>query len=276
MHLAWGSFCFKTKQIRVNYEDVSFLGVLCFGLLQFMGLFSEAPPKAQAAKNEEEPIPEAPTSRETIEQNIHVLVRGSNIFGFELYASLKSTPGNLCFSPYSMASALAIPYSGAKGSSQENMRLALHYLSQPKQVNEVYQGLNKFYTTPWYLGSNECRLFLGNALWLQRDYSVLKNFSDMINFFYPEGLKFVDFGRNPEGARYNMNTWVREKTHGRISEEVQKEDVAGHPPMVLVSSAFLKGVWYYPFNPALTKEGPFFSRSANHYQRKDDVSIRKV
>lgn len=235
-----------------------FLGVWILGLLAGTDALAENSPKKTEAPPEEELTPEAPTTKQALEENMRLLVRGSNIVGFELYDSLRGTSGNLCFSPYSIASALAIPYAGVKSASQEQMRTVMRFLSQPRQVNEVFAGLNKFYTTAWFLGSNECRLFFGNALWIQRDFAPLKNYTDLVNSAFPQGVKYVDFNRNSEGARYNMNTWIREKTQGRITEEIQKEDVAGQPPMILASSAFFKGVWHHPFNPALTKEGPFF------------------
>jgi serpin B len=241
---------------------ISFIYLLMYVFILFPKsfLFSQTPPQAeaQASKNGEEFLQETPTTKEILEENIHVLVRGNNIFAFELYNLLKSSPGSLCFSPYSISSAMAIPFTGSKGATQQEMRITMHYLTQPKQGNEVFQWLNKFYTTPWYLGLNESRLFLANSLWMQRDYPVVKSYSDRINFFFPGGIRFVDFVRNPEGARYNINAWVREKTHGRIPDEVQKEDISNRTGMVLASGAFMKGVWSFPFNPALTKESPFF------------------
>ena len=201
---------------------------------------------------------EAPTPRAILDANIYTSVRGSNNFGFELYSLLKQNPGNLCFSPYSLSEAMAMPFTGSKGSTQVEIRAVMHYLNLAKEQNEVFQWLDTFYETPWYLGPNECRLFLGNSLWIQRDFPLIKSYSDRINLYFGRVLKTTDFSRNPEGARYNMNAWLREKAQGRISQVIQKEDVAGKPRMLLASSAFLKGVWSSPFNPALTKETPFF------------------
>lgn len=239
---------------------MSFIHLLTFISILFRNglLFSEQNPQVQASKGEEVVEQKTPTTKEILEENTHILVRGSNIFAFELYSLLKTTIGNLCFSPYSISSAMALPFAGSKGPTQHEMGVTMHYLKEPYQGDEVFQSLNKFFTTAWYLGSNESRLFLANSLWVQRDFTLVKSYSERINFFYPGGVRFVDFYRNPEGARYNINTWIREKTQGRISEEVQKQDISHHSNMVLVSGAFMKGVWSFPFNPAITKESPFF------------------
>ena len=43
------------------------------------------------------------------------LVDGNTDFAFKLYQSLKDNTGNIFFSPYSISSALAMTYAGARG-----------------------------------------------------------------------------------------------------------------------------------------------------------------
>jgi serpin B len=46
---------------------------------------------------------------------------GNNRFAWQLYQGLQGRPGNLFFSPYSISTALAMTYAGARGRTQEQM-----------------------------------------------------------------------------------------------------------------------------------------------------------
>ena len=54
-------------------------------------------------------------------------VRAGNAFALRLYARLKDAPGNLFLSPYSLSSALAMTYLGARGDTQQAMAGGLGY-----------------------------------------------------------------------------------------------------------------------------------------------------
>jgi serpin B len=197
-------------------------------------------------------------SKKEIEANIYSLVQGNNLFAFDLYALVREMPGNLCFSPYNITSALALPFAGAKSATQSEMRSVLHYLPKVDLVLGVYALLDKLYMTPWYLGSNESRMFSANSLWLQRSIKILPTFFDTVPKSYQNTIKMVDFTRNPEGARLNINQWIREKTEGRIPSEVQRDDIDNKTQMLIASALFIKGVWDMPFDPVISRRNSFF------------------
>src|SRR5262247_3344895 len=55
------------------------------------------------------------------------LVTGNNTFALDLYARLRSTPGNLFYSPFSISCALAMTYAGAHGATADEMAKALRF-----------------------------------------------------------------------------------------------------------------------------------------------------
>ena len=56
------------------------------------------------------------------------MIVNSNIeFAFDLYRQLKAEEGNLFFSPYSISTALAMTYAGARGQTAEQMGQTLHF-----------------------------------------------------------------------------------------------------------------------------------------------------
>ncbi len=54
-------------------------------------------------------------------------VKGSNAFAVDLYAQLRSQPGNLFFSPESISTAFAMAYAGARGQTAAEMAAVFHF-----------------------------------------------------------------------------------------------------------------------------------------------------
>ncbi|MFN2220226.1 MAG: serpin family protein, partial [Anaerolineae bacterium] len=55
------------------------------------------------------------------------LVQGNNAFALDLYARIREDAGNLFVSPYSISSALALTYAGARGETAAQMAQALRF-----------------------------------------------------------------------------------------------------------------------------------------------------
>lgn len=51
----------------------------------------------------------------------------NNEFGLDLFARLRQQEGNLFFSPYSVSTALALTYTGARGRTLDQMARTLHW-----------------------------------------------------------------------------------------------------------------------------------------------------
>lgn len=206
----------------------------------------------------EEPVVDSALQARVLRENIRAQTQGNNAFGFELYSRLRSAKGNLFFSPYNITATMVMAYAGSHGTTQAELQGAMHYLSNNENLYAVFEWLNKHFSTAWFQGPNESRVLLGNSVWLQRDLKILPSYLDILNTYFKSSLKQVDFMRNPEAARLNMNLWVKEKTQGRITELVQAGDVDSMTRLVLISSIFMKAVWQNAFEPSLTVPEPFF------------------
>ena len=97
--------------------------------------------------------------------DIEAVVTGNTEFAFDLYARLKDHPavkeadGNLFFSPYSISTALAMTYSGARGRTAEQIAQTLdnrfsfgrsslssqrRQIASPEQQTRVFTGSRRF------------------------------------------------------------------------------------------------------------------------------------
>ena len=60
-------------------------------------------------------------------QALTEVVEGNNKFALELYQKLHSREGNLFLSPYSISTALAMTYAGARGETERQMADVLNF-----------------------------------------------------------------------------------------------------------------------------------------------------
>ena len=60
-----------------------------------------------------------------MDENLKTLVTSNNHFALEIYGRLRHVEGNIFYSPYSISSALAMTYAGARESTRSQMQTAL-------------------------------------------------------------------------------------------------------------------------------------------------------
>ena len=65
---------------------------------------------------------------------------GNNDFALQLYGQLRNEKGNLFFSPYSISTALAMTYAGAKGRTQEQMAQVLCFPTLKAVVQKLAES----------------------------------------------------------------------------------------------------------------------------------------
>src|SRR5947208_16438869 len=66
------------------------------------------------------------------------VVQGDNAFAFDLYAKLRDQEGNLFCSPYSVSTALAMTYAGARNETASQMAKTLHLTLPPDNLHPSF------------------------------------------------------------------------------------------------------------------------------------------
>jgi serpin B len=186
-------------------------------------------------------------------EGTQAVVDGANQAAFELYAKLAAEPGNLFFSPYSIATALAMTYEGARGQTADEIRDVFH-LPQDASVRQpgfaaLHNALNAL--------DSAYKLSVANALWAQRDYQLLPDFVRTVKDYYGGAATPVDFVGNTEGARQTINSWVEDRTQDRIKNLFEQGTLDPLTRLVLTNAIYFKGTWAKQFDPAETQDGPF-------------------
>lgn len=184
-----------------------------------------------------------------------VVVEGNNMFAIELYAELKGRGGNLFFSPYSISTALAMTYAGARGNTETQMARVLHFDLPQERLHPTFRKLITELNAQARKGYYE--LNIANALWVLKGYRVLKEFIELIKTNYGAEFDEVYFD---EKTRRAINAWVEKQTKGKIKELIKPGMLNEYTRLVLTNAIYFKGNWASQFDKKLTKDSPFYMR----------------
>ena len=197
------------------------------------------------------------TARETMDiSDTKTSLEGNTSFALNLYGKVKEAEGNLFFSPYSISTALAMTYAGARGNTEKQMAEVLHFTLDPKQLHPAFARVEAQLNAVQERGDIE--LSVANALWSQKDYAFLKEFLDLTKKHYGAVLNLVDFKTACEAVRKKINAWVEEKTKSKIKDLIKPGILNPLTRLVLTNAIYFKGNWESQFKKHKTKEAPFW------------------
>ncbi len=189
------------------------------------------------------------------------LAQDNTAFAFDLYQRLRSQSGNLFFSPYSISSALAMTYGGARTSTQSEMASALHFTLPQDRLHPAFNALDQELQSRATQALTDDKrgftLHVVDSIWGQKDHAFLPAFLDLLAENYGAGLRLLDFRTAPETARQTINGWVSDETNARIPELIPAGDIDTSTLLVLVDAVYFNAAWATPFDPADTQPGPF-------------------
>jgi serpin B len=176
---------------------------------------------------------------------------GHNDFALRLYQAIREDGDNLFFSPYSISTALAMTYAGARGNTATQMEDVLGF-TLPQEtlhpaVNAMAQSL---------MAQQTLTLTVANSLWAQEDYVFQDAFLDTLAQNYGAGLFLVDY-IDPEAreeARLAINAWVEEETQDKIQDLITENMLTDLTRLVLANAIYFKGEWEDPFLSGTTED----------------------
>jgi len=183
------------------------------------------------------------------------LVEGNTAFALNLYAQLERTPGNLFFSPYSISTALAMTYTGARGETEQQMGRVLHFDADQKKLHTSFGELQRQLNESG--NQKGIELNIANALWAQKGHTFLPAFMEIANGEYSANVNQADFSTGGEAARIEVNGWVAQKTKDKIHDILPRGSLSALTRLVLVNAIYFKGAWTKPYTKAQTSTQPF-------------------
>jgi len=185
------------------------------------------------------------------------VVAANNQFSLNLYNQLdKEKPGeNLFFSPTSISIALAMTAAGAKGQTETEMAETLGLTGILPQSHAEYHKLLE----RWNAGGKDrgYQLRVANRLWGQKGYPFLESYLSLTRQQYGAELGVVDFAKQAETARREINAWVEKQTADKIKDLIPAGAVDGRTLLVLTNAIYFKGGWIDTFKTELTHDEDF-------------------
>nr|XP_023689326.1 serpin B6-like isoform X1 [Paramormyrops kingsleyae]XP_023689327.1 serpin B6-like isoform X1 [Paramormyrops kingsleyae] len=220
------------------------------------------------------------------------LTAANTRFSLDLFTKISSgNEGNVIFSPFSLSSALAMVYLGARGDTAAQMAQVLHStkagkpksdhgMLQQKQKSQLPVGM-KTGTHHFHKAEEDVHvgfsqllsmlnkpgapysLSIANRLYGDESYQFVEKFLTDSKKHYKAELEPVNFQSDAEAARVNINTWVEKQTNAKIKNLLTPGMLDPLTRLVLVNAIYFKGNWQKKFDPANTREMPF-KMNKNH------------
>jgi len=190
-------------------------------------------------------------------EGVNKIINSNNQFAFDLYLKLKDVPeyneSNIFSSPYSISTALAMTYEGARGQTAEEMQSVFHFPEDDSirrsSFAKIYNLLNK--------KDKKYELHTANALWAQKDYKFLEDYMNTIQRYYAGKVTNLDFVNDTENSRITINKWVEEQTNNKIKDLIPQGVLDALTRLVLTNAIYFKSMWVKQFDKEDTIEDDF-------------------
>lgn len=185
------------------------------------------------------------------------IVEGNNNFAFNLFTELKKNQdANLFCSPFSISTAVAMTYAGARNETAIQMSRTMNF--QPGET--FHAEYKKLLDRLDESADGKIRLNIANGLWAQQDLKFLGIYFDLVKSNYRSDLRNVDFKDDikREETRKEINAWVEKETNDKIKNLLSPDDLDRVTRLVLVNAIYFYGDWAKPFEKERTRSKDFF------------------
>ncbi|MBU1089376.1 serpin family protein [Patescibacteria group bacterium] len=251
-----------TPKLKITIGMITLLAAVITGIFWY-GNFTEPeipsepflPPVIVEPEIPSEPVSPPAISPETSasESEIAAVVDASNQFAFDLYSEYKAEGGNVFFSPYSISTALAMTFEGARGQTAEEMQTVFHFPENEDERKLGYSGLLGKINAE----NENYKLSTANALWAQENYKFLDEYFETVEKYYGGGVTNLDFAKETESSRITINNWVEDQTNDKIKDLIPVGGITGSTKLVLTNAIYFKGDWLKQFNEDETRDDDF-------------------
>jgi serpin B len=188
--------------------------------------------------------------------DVACIVRGNTDFAIDIYLKTCQESGDMFFSPYSISTALAMTYAGARNETEKQMAQALRFSLAQERLHPAFSELQTRLQRLQKI--SDFKLNIANALWIEKSYQLLAEFLDVSQKNYDATLFHLDFKKDSENSRLKINGWVEKKTEGKIRDLLAEGIITALTRLVLTNTIYFKAEWENQFNADNTKTDKFW------------------
>ncbi|NXF06630.1 SPB10 protein, partial [Smithornis capensis] len=218
-----------------------------------------------------------------------VLNKANIKFAVDFFKQLSQEDGdeNILFSPWSISSALATVYLGAKGNTADEMAKVLHFneaegaksvtrtirmqvysrtedslsnrsacfqkVSYPSSRSSYGHALNFEINQP----TKNYLLKSVNQLYGEKSLPFSKEYLQLAKKYYSAEPQSVDFVGAADEIRREINSNVEQQTEGKIQNILPPGSIDSLTRLVLINALYFKGNWATKFEAGATRQRPF-------------------
>ncbi|XP_072461631.1 serpin B12 [Notamacropus eugenii] len=225
------------------------------------------------------------------------LVTANTKFCLDFFQELSKVDeqANIFICPLSISAAFGMISLGAKGSTADQISEVLHFneVSQSKgtepeisskeisqedkkdqqKTSEPPNPQNTKCLSNEYRDSDSCFgkllkkldrikcdyiLSMANRLYGEQEFPICAAYSDSMMEFYHTTIESVDFRKDTEKSRQQINFWVECQTQGKIKDLFDKDNITKSTVLVLVNAVYFKAKWEKSFDYEKTEDSPFW------------------
>jgi serine protease inhibitor len=206
--------------------------------------------------------------------NFDLAAKATNELGIDLHRQLATGDENLCISPYSIESALAMTFAGADGETRTEMARVLHFgdaTDVPASFSALQHSLEQMSAKTGELvkeakkfggPSEPITLNIANRLFAQKSYHFREAFLSLVKQNFGGAFEPLDFVADPAAATQRINKWVADQTRDKIRDLIPGGALDKTTRLVLANALYLKAPWASEFSQNATQPEPFFVRGA--------------
>ena len=182
------------------------------------------------------------------------VVKANNDLGMKMFSKLAAAEAgkNMMISPLSISIAMTMMSNGASGDNIAEMKEVLgfgdmEFSDLNAQFADLIQSLVE--------ADKDLVLEIANSVWMTDGFApdVKQDFIDVLTEFYDAAFFTEDF--QDEATVSKINSWVSEKTHGKIDKIL--ENIDPQTVMHLINAIYFKAAWTTSFDKDRTREGRF-------------------
>lgn len=163
-----------------------------------------------------------------------------------------------CLSPYSVASALGLAASGARGDTRAEL-VALLLGDLDGSLAEHGAVLAEAARLTEESPAEPPTLAVSNTLWADGGFAVRPEYAEEVRAWPGGTVGRAPFGTDPGRARNMINTDVADTTRGLIRDLIPEGAIDASTVATLVNALYLKASWRSSFPDHATRPLPFHS-----------------
>ncbi|KAM9408384.1 antithrombin-III [Pholidichthys leucotaenia] len=206
-------------------------------------------PDSEDPTLEPEPIPESTNPR------VWELSKANGRFALSLYKHLalsKTPTSNIFMAPISVSTAFAMTKLGACNNTLKQIMEVFEFDTiKEKTSDQVHFFFAKLNCRLYRKKDKTTELVSANRLFGDKSFSFNETYQNISEMVYGAKLLPLDFRKDPEKARHNINMWIANMTESRIQDTLPPGSIDSTTILVLVNTIYFKGQWKSKFDKDL-------------------------